>query len=84
MKATSCGRHRKQPHPTLRTNGRANKQWGAGADSDACSSKADPGGLWSDAWDQGGRITNPVDITIIPTKEGDGFAAFDALGRVQF
>ena len=66
-------------------NGRAEKQWGAGADL-------------ADAWFEAGRpwyasgakpgtkvgeFVNPVDVTVIPTKEGDGFAALDAEGRVQ-
>lgn len=30
-----------------------------------------------------GAFTNPVDVTVIPGKEGDGFAVLDATGRVQ-
>jgi hypothetical protein len=66
-------------------NGRAEKQWGPGAEL-------------ADAWFEAGRpwyasgarpgtkvgeFTNPVDVAVIPTKEGDGFAALDAQGRVQ-
>ena len=66
-------------------DGRAEKQWGAGADlADAWfqngrawyASGAKPG-------TQTGEFINPVDVTVIPTKEGDGFAALDAEGRVQ-
>ena len=66
-------------------NGKSEKQWGPGADL-------------ADNWFQTGRpwyasgarpgtaigeFENPLDVTVIPTKEGDGFAALDASGRVQ-
>ena len=66
-------------------NGRAEKQWGAGAD--LANAWFETGRPWyaSGAMPgtEVGTFTNPVDVTVIPTKEGDGFAALDALGRVQ-
>jgi len=37
----------------------------------------------SEATDKPGGWTNPLDVVLIPEKEGDGFAAMDALGRIQ-
>ena len=37
----------------------------------------------SDAGTKAGEFINPVDIVLIPQKEGDGFATLDANGRVQ-
>lgn len=66
-------------------NGRAERQWGPGADL-------------SDAWFSGGRpwyasgaksgtgigeFSNPLDVALIPTKDGTGFAVLDAKNRVQ-
>ncbi len=66
-------------------DGRAEKQWGAGADlADAWFQKGRP---WyasgAKPGTKTGEFINPVDVTVIPTKEGDGFAALDAEGRVQ-
>lgn len=33
--------------------------------------------------DKPGQFENPVDITLIPAKDGDGFAVLDTKGRVQ-
>lgn len=37
----------------------------------------------ADTGKKAGQFINPVDITLIPHKEGDGFATLDANGRVQ-
>ena len=33
--------------------------------------------------DKPGEFVNPVDVIVIPSKEGDGFAILDAKGRIQ-
>jgi hypothetical protein len=66
-------------------DGRGDRQWGPAPDlasawfrksRDWYVSGAKPG-------DAVGAFSNPLDITVIPSKEGEGFAALDAEGRVQ-
>jgi sugar lactone lactonase YvrE len=65
--------------------GRPERQWGLAMDitnvwfqgtrkwyASGANGSEEPGG-----W------TNPLDVTLIPGKEADGFAAIDALGRIQ-
>ena len=66
-------------------SGTFDRQWGPEADiSDVWMgggrpyyvSGARPG-------DEAGRFKNPVDVTMIPGKDSDGFAVLDAFGRVE-
>lgn len=76
------GNHRVQ---RFDPQGKANKVWGGKADITNqwyaktrkwYATGAKPG-------EEGGQFVNPVDIAIVPGKDGDGFAALDAKGRVQ-
>jgi hypothetical protein len=65
--------------------GQANRQWGPGADiTNIWFEKGRP---WyvsgAAAGDEPGRFMNPLDVEMIPEKEGDGFAVLDAAGRIQ-
>jgi hypothetical protein len=65
--------------------GQADRQWGPAADiTNIWFEKGRP---WyvsgASAGDEAGRFMNPLDIEIIPEKEGDGFAVLDAAGRIQ-
>ena len=65
--------------------GRAEKQYGPGADlSDAWFSK---GRAWYASGAKSGtgigEFYNPIDVALIPTKEGTSFAVLDAKNRVQ-
>lgn len=66
-------------------DGVSDKQWGA---------KADVSNRWfggkrkwyaagSVASEEQGGLVNPVDVELIPGKDGDGFAVLDATGRIQ-
>jgi len=66
-------------------NGKAERQWGPAADlaniwfetgRDWYVSGAKPG-------ETTGAFMNPLDVTVIPQKDGDMFAAVDAAGRIQ-
>ena len=66
-------------------DGRAEKQWGPGADlSDAWFSSGRPWYASGAKSGSGiGEFHNPLDVALIPTKEGPGFAVLDAKSRVQ-
>lgn len=65
--------------------GRAEKQWGPGADlSDAWFTEGRP--WYASGAKSGtgiGEFHNPLDVALLPTKEGTGFAVLDAKNRVQ-
>ncbi len=66
-------------------NGRAEKQWGPGADvSDAWFDKGRP---WyasgARSGNQIGEFENPLDVALLPSKEGMGFATLEVTNRVQ-
>ena len=65
--------------------GRPERQWGLAVDISnrwfQDSRKWYPTGALAD--EAPGAWVNPLDITLIPGKESDGFAAIDALGRIQ-
>jgi sugar lactone lactonase YvrE len=65
--------------------GRPERQWGPARDiTNRWFQGARP---WyasgAGAGEQSGAWVNPLDLTLIPGKESDGFAGIDALGRVQ-
>ena len=66
-------------------NGRADKQWGPGADlSEAWFTKGRP--WYASGAKSGtdiGEFENPLDVALIPAKEGTGFAVLDVTNRVQ-
>ena len=66
-------------------NGRADKQWGPGADlSDAWF---DSGRAWyasgARSGDKIGEFETPLDVALLPGKAGIGFATLEATNRVQ-
>jgi len=66
-------------------DGRAEKQWGPGADlSDAWF---DVGRAWYASGAKSGtgigEFQNPLGVALIPTKDGTGFAVLDAANRIQ-
>lgn len=66
-------------------NGRPVKQWGPKADiTDAWFERGRKWYVSGAAPGEGpGEFFNPLAVTVIPGKDGDSFAALDALGRVQ-
>jgi hypothetical protein len=76
------GNHRVQ---RFTSDGRQDKIWGSGPDISNVWFTGDrtyyvagsaPG-------EKPGEFVNPVDICILPSKEGDGFAVLDSKGRIQ-
>lgn len=69
----------------LNTEGVADQQWGAKSDVTnrwfSSTRKWYAGG--AAAGEEAGSFVNPIDIELIPGKDGNQFAVLDAVGRVQ-
>ncbi|MDG1480485.1 MAG: hypothetical protein P8R54_12880 [Myxococcota bacterium] len=65
--------------------GQADRQWGPGPD--ITNDWFENGRPWyvsgAASGSEAGRFVNPLDIEILPEKEGNGFAVLDAEGRIQ-